>query len=244
MTTTVNEQRWQEAQTAEGQYWDGINTTELLRIAAEKPAFLGMMEDSLLQSMFEQKDILEIGVGPLGISLASFYPAKHTIKQLTKVEPLAQIPFHNIPAKQESWAQPFVEWLQTLSQEGEYVRLTGEAMPFSEAFDTVIIYNVLDHVKNPELILKNAYLALRDGGQILIGVDCRSRLGQLQFEYILRRTQKGSVMVEAHPHTFLPFQVVQLLQKTGFHSIQVFGLPNSFTQFMGSTFRPAFVGKK
>ncbi|MFH7030260.1 MAG: hypothetical protein ACHBN1_34135 [Heteroscytonema crispum UTEX LB 1556] len=50
-----------------------------------------MVGHQQIQSMFDDKEILEIGLGPLGISLASFYPEKHKIKRLVKAEPLKRV---------------------------------------------------------------------------------------------------------------------------------------------------------
>jgi SAM-dependent methyltransferase len=241
---TIQLERWQNAQASEAHYWDGMNVTELLRICAEKPPFLDLLGKSTAQTLFDHKDILEIGVGPLGISLLSFYPNKLQIQNLVKVEPLPRILISQSTVMQENWATPLLNWLHSLSEEGEYVQLTGEQMDYRNQFDTVVIYNVLDHVQKPLQILQNAYQALRPGGQVLVGVDCRSCLGRFKFEQILRRIEKGSVLVEAHPYTFLPRHVTQMLEKSGFKSVQTFGLPDNLKQLFGSSFRPAFIGQK
>lgn len=245
MNKIIKEERWQAAQLAESQYWDGMNLSELLRICAEKPAFLDMLDTKLLESILNYKEVLEIGVGPLGISLVSFYPSKDKIKSLTKLEPLARVSLTESPLwKKSAWANTFLEWVHSLSEEGDYLQAPGEKIEYYNQFDTAIIYNVLDHVQQPLLILKNTYQALRSGGWILVGVDCRSLLGRLKFEYILRRIAKGEMLVEAHPHTFLPHHVVNMLQEVGFQDVQSFGIPGFMGTFAGSTFRPAFIGKK
>jgi SAM-dependent methyltransferase len=241
---TVKQERWQAAQVAESEYWDGINVTELLRICAEKPDFLDMIGSSTIQSLFDHKEILEIGVGPLGISLASFYPEKHKIKHLVKVEPLPQILLTETLVMQQTWARQFVEWLYSISKEGDYVQKPGEQLDYYNAFDTVIIYNVLDHVKDPLSILCNAYDALRKDGKVLVGVDCRSVVGRIKFEYVLRRTAKDEILVKAHPHTFLPKHVVGMLEKARFTNIQIISIPSLIRQFVGSSFRPAFIATK
>jgi SAM-dependent methyltransferase len=242
---TVNLERWQSAQKSESQYWDGMNVPELLRIFAEKPAFLEMIDAEVLVSLFDDKEVLEIGVGPLGVSLASFYPHKDKIKHLTKVEPLPQIALsESLIMKREAWAKTFLEWVKSISNEGDYVQASGENLNYSQQFDTVIIYNVLDHVQEPKLILKNAYEALKDSGYIFIGVDCRSIIGRLKFEYYLRNVAKGEILVEAHPHTFLPGHVVSMLEDVGFTNVQCIGVPGAIKKFIGSSFRPAFIARK
>ncbi len=244
MSTFTDQQRWEQAQASESDYWRGIDVCELLRISAEKPEFLRMLPHEIKQSLFHGKDVLEIGVGPLGISLASFYPHKNEINHLVKVEPLPQVHISECQNISDQWASPFLQWLHEMSEEGRYECVPGEKMAYREEFDTVIIYNVLDHVNNPEKIIANAFDSLKAGGKILIGVDCYSVLGQIKFEQILRRTQKGSIMVEAHPYTFLPQNIVEMLKKTGFGDVRMYGTPGKFKRFAGRGFRPAFLAVK
>ena len=240
----VTQERWLNAQAAESKYWDGLSIKEILRICAEKPGFLDLLSDRILSSLLEEKEILEIGVGPLGVSLASFYSNKHNIERLVKVEPLERRLITESSIMNETWAKKFLEWVHSLSEEGEYIQLTGEQMNYDREFDTVIIYNVLDHVKDPLSILKNAYNALRKEGEILVGVDCRSVLGRIKFEHILRKTRKGQILVEAHPHTFLPSHVVGMLNEAGFEDVKTIGVPGLANRLIGTSYRPAFIGKK
>jgi SAM-dependent methyltransferase len=240
----ITQKRWLNAQVAESKYWDELTIKEILRICTEKPDFLDLVGNQMISSLFEQREIMEIGVGPLGISLASFYANKHSIKRLVKVEPLKRRLIIESSIMEETWAKVFLEWVQSLSDEGEYIQLPGEQMDYNQEFDTVIIYNVLDHVKDPLSILKNAYKAIRKEGEILVGVDCRSLLGRIKFEYILRKTHKGQILVEAHPHTFLPTHVVKMLNQAGFQEVKTIGVPGLMGKFTGKTYRPAFIGKK
>jgi SAM-dependent methyltransferase len=166
--------RWAVAQQFESGYWTEMGVTELLKICSEKPAFLAHL-DGISEVALKEKDVLEIGVGPLGLSVASFWHGKSSIRRLVKVEPLEWIRIDDTPASGEHWAGPFVDWLRRLAEEGSYVRIPGEAMNF----DTVIIYNVLDHVKDPASVVRGAFRALRPGGLILVGVDCYS--GRVSF---------------------------------------------------------------
>jgi SAM-dependent methyltransferase len=244
MSALIDQQRWEQAQASEADYWRGIDVSELLRIAAEKPAFLSMLPAKIKQSLFHGKDVLEIGVGPLGISLASFYPNKSELNRLVKVEPLPQVFLSDCQNISDQWASLFLQWLSEMSQEGQYECIPGENMDYRDEFDTVIIYNVLDHVNNPAKIIENAFNSLKSGGKILIGVDCYSVLGQIKFEKILRRTQKGSIMVEAHPYTFLPQNIITMLKEARFSEVRIYGIPGKLRGFAGRGFRPAFLAVK
>lgn len=244
MSDRIETSRWKQAQASEQIYWDSLNVAELLRICAEKPPFLALFSDVALAELFESKDVLEIGCGPLGVALASFYRYKSKIKSLQKVEPLPRIEVKDTEAAKEEWASEFVSWVEALSNEGEYLQIPGEAISFSSEYDTVIIYNVLDHVHAPQKVLATAHQALRSGGKILVGVDCLSVIGRLRFELITRRTMKGSILVDAHPYSFVPEHVLNLLREAGFQDVQCLGVPGKLKQFLGGHYRPAFIGTK
>jgi SAM-dependent methyltransferase len=241
MTSFVSETRWQAAQTAELQYWRSVDLRELLRICAEKPDFLDLIGDRLAADLFTGRDVLEIGCGPLGLSVASFTRHKAAIRHLVKTDPLARLPFADTKLAGEAWASPFIQWVEGLAAEGEYIKTSGETLEFQASFDTVISYNVLDHVRHPKSILENAWRALRPGGRLLVGVDCLSLIGRWRVETLTRRLHRGTVLVEAHPHSYRPSHVATLIEAAGFRDLRMFGLPSLARQWAGQHFRPAFV---
>lgn len=241
MTSSVSETRWQAAQTAELTYWRGVDARELMRICAEKPEFLDLLGDRLCADLFQGREVLEIGCGPLGLSIASFTRHKAGLRRLAKTDPLPRLSFADTKLPGDSWASPFIQWAEGLAAEGEYIRTSGETLEFQASFDTVISYNVLDHVRHPKVILEKAWHALRPGGRLLVGVDCLSIIGRWRFECLTRRLQRGSILVEAHPHSYRPAHVARMIESVGFRDLRVFGLPGPARQWAGQHFRPAFV---
>jgi SAM-dependent methyltransferase len=242
--TAISLDRWSAAQAAELSYWQSLDLREILRICAEKPEFLALLDEGAQRGLFEGKEALEIGCGPLGLSLISFSRHKAGLKRLVKAEPLPRLPIRATRLPEDAWAAPFLTWVEQLAAEGEYMQTPGEDLGFNEAFDTVVTYNVLDHVREPQTILRNAHKALRPGGTLLVGVDCLSVVGKLRFEHITRRTHKGQILVEAHPHTFLPGDVAAMIEAAGFRVTSQHGLPGRLRGFAGSHTRPAFVARK
>jgi SAM-dependent methyltransferase len=244
MSTAVTQSRWSAAQSAELGYWHRIDLQEMLRICAEKPGFLSLLNENEQRALFSGKEVLEIGCGPLGLSVISFGRTTRNVRRLVKAEPLPRVPIRETRLPEDSWAAPFLSWVEMLAAEGEYVQTPGEDLGFESCFDTVVTYNVLDHVREPLTILKNAWRALRPGGRLLVGVDCMSVLGRWRFEWITRRRCKGMVLVEAHPHTFLPRHVARLIESAGFRLDGIRGVPGLVRAFGGSHFRPAFLATK
>jgi SAM-dependent methyltransferase len=244
LTAAVTRDRWSAAQAAELSYWRSLDLREILRICAEKPDFLALLDDSTQRALFHGKDVLEIGCGPLGLSVVSFSRHKAGVRRLVKAEPLPRLPLRETRLVDDTWAAPFLQWVESLAAEGEYVQVPGEDLGFEGCFDTVVTYNVLDHVREPRSILRNAARALRPGGKLLVGVDCLSVVGRWRFELLTRRTHKGTILVEAHPHTFLPEVVARMIEHAGFRMSAIAGVPGRLRRLIGSHSRPAFLAAK
>ena len=52
----------------------------------------------------------------------------------------------------------------------DYVQAVAEHLPFTERFDTVILGELLEHVIEPETVLKEAMRALKPDGQLIVTV--------------------------------------------------------------------------
>lgn len=244
MSMSVTRERWTAAQDSELGYWRGMTLPEAFRIFASLPDFLSLLDNATLHRLLDGKDVLEIGCGPLALSAVSFSAHKSRIRRLVKTDPLPQLSVRDTRVGAETWADPFVQWFESLASEGEYVQIPGESLSFTDAFDTVVSYNVLDHVRDPMAILACARRALRAGGHLLVGVDCRSALGRWRFDNITRRTHKGTLLVEAHPHCFTPAAVSRMISAAGFRMLGTYGEPSGLKNLVGRHTRPAFLAIK
>ena len=63
---------------------------EILRICAEKPEFLSLIDGATQRALFGGKEVLEIGCGPLGLSVVSFSRHKDGLKRLVKAEQIGR----------------------------------------------------------------------------------------------------------------------------------------------------------
>jgi SAM-dependent methyltransferase len=243
MAATVTAERWRKAQGAELSFWTVMEFYELLKTCAEKAEFWSRFEPAQAASMIAGKDVLEIGCGPLGLSVVALCDTEMP-RRLVKTDPLARLSIRDTqPAKTRAAAR-FIDWVEERAAIGDYVQVAGEDLAFESAFDTVITYNVLDHVRAPLSILENARRALRPGGRLILGVDCLSWLGRIRFEWITRRTARGTILVDAHPHTFLPGDVVRMIESAGLRMTATHGQPRWLRRLAGQHFRPAFVATK
>jgi SAM-dependent methyltransferase len=225
-------------------YWTSVGVGELLRICSEKALLINALESGLLGSLFDGKDVLEIGVGAFGISLASFYPRKQFIQRLTKIDPLPSTPLGRANPNAGGWASGLLAWAQQLADEGEYLQLAAESMRLGHVYDTVLCYNVLDHVADPMEVLRRAHASLKPGGMLLLAVDCMSVAGWLRFKWLTRAMDAGSVLVRAHPHAFRLGHIFRLLNDAGFATLHCLDIPGPGRRFAGRHYRPAFVATR
>ena len=243
MAATVTTERWHKAQGAELCFWKEMEFHELLKACAEKAEFWSRFDAAEITDMLTAKDVLEIGGGPLGLSVVSFSGAAMP-RKLVKTDPLPRLSVRDTRPALSRPAARFIAWVEEMAEAGEYLQIAGEDLAFDAAFDTVIAYNVLDHVRSPLLILENARRALRPGGRLILGVDCLSWLGRLRFEWITRRFARGTILVDAHPHTFLPRDVVGMIESAGLRLTAMRGAPRWIGRVAGRHFRPAFIATK
>jgi len=243
MAVPVTTERWREAQGAELCFWQEMEFYELVKACAEKAEFWSRFGAHELTDMLADRDVLEIGCGPLGLSVVSFSGAIMP-RRLVKTDPLPRMSVRDIRPARAPHAGRFIDWIEEMATTGEYAQIAGEDLAFESAFDTVITYNVLDHVRAPSRIFENARRALRPGGRLILGVDCLSWLGRIRFEWITRRVARGTILVEAHPHTFLPGDVAGMIEAAGLRLTAMRGVPRWIGRFAGRHFRPAFIATK
>ncbi len=100
----------------------------------------------------QPKRFLEIGCGTGAVltNLHYFYPSL----QLTG----AEIYLSGLKLAQKRLPQ------------AEFVQLDATRMPFLDEFDAIGLFDVLEHVEPDELVLHNAYIALKDEGILFVSV--------------------------------------------------------------------------
>lgn len=158
-------ENWKKAQQWEQDWWSNcINTLgeELKQITYATRMGLTFFHDkkSPYNINMENKLILDIGGGPTSLLL------KCVNVRGTVCDPMS------LP-----------EWVKLRYKVAniEYKQLAGEDVPHNVQYDEVWMYNVLQHTKNPELIIQNA----QEVGKLI-------RI----FEWVETKTNIG------HPHTF------------------------------------------
>src|SRR5579872_5745013 len=135
MSARTTEGRWLHAQSHEGYYWISQTTVPLLlQIAHEFAGLPSQLGEETSAALFADKEVLEVGVGPLALSAPSFFPDEYRVKRLVKLDPLPRIALTDTPVSQQTAMHGLLAWLETLAEDGEYVQSPAEQMEFREEF--------------------------------------------------------------------------------------------------------------
>jgi 2-polyprenyl-3-methyl-5-hydroxy-6-metoxy-1,4-benzoquinol methylase len=203
----ITEGRWQLAQKAEKQYWgDAIRSPEeFLHLLEEKYSFIARINAvcaPVLQPPASGGRVLEIGIGPLGLGVATLLEPQSKWK-VTGVDPLPRVDSVEIP---EYLAQCY----DALKKRPLHY-IQGPAEEFNtgkDSFDLAICYNVLDHTRDPQRIVKNVFEMLVPGGTFLLSVTTISFYSKYR-KQLLRHSDLP------HPHKFHVGELFQMLNKAG-----------------------------
>ena len=104
-----------------------------------------------------------------------------------------------------------------MPKDARWIKGAGEHLPFkTNSFSVVFSTNVLDHTKDPELILSEIYRIIKANGLLILTVDCYGPLHGL-YRATMEKVGKGNA---GHPFTFSVKKVEHLLKKSGFEIIE------------------------
>ena len=96
-----------------------------------------------------------------------------------------------------------------------FILADAHTLPFSKkSFDIVTCINVLEHVINPEKIMREIHRVLRPNSVAIIGMDSENVL--FRIIWLLWTKMNGRVWKHTHLHRFTPKALEKLFQKTGF----------------------------
>ncbi len=157
----------------------------------------------LLTKLPRKDAALEIGTGT-GIFLEALQ--NRGFKTLVGVEP-SSAAIAAAPAHRKAWIR------ETIFHEAGFE---------PESFDLICCFMTLEHVRDPTEIAGAASRLLRPGGAIaLVTHDYRSGINRLL-------GRKSPIIDIEHMQLFSPASIAQLLQRTGFESIEVSSFRNRY----------------
>jgi len=106
-----------------------------------------------------------------------------------------------------------------------------------------ICCNVLDHVSDPDALLRELHRVLRAKGRLYFDVDTFSMLGLLKWHSFTKYARKDEILVSTHPYRMWESDVVSRLRSSGFNLPKING--HSFgSNMIGHARYSTFLGTK
>ena len=198
---------WEEAQKSELAVWQRT-VNDVADVLAEIAETATLVHFGTLHGLGASADVLELGIGPLGIGWSALTPTKRAVG----VDPLARLA---ISTGHEN-VDRFVTDLQTRT---DFLQADATTrLPLDEAsFDLVVCDNVVDHTQDPRAaILAEGRRLVRSGGRLLFSVNVFSVVGHMKWRHVTRRacTPRDSNVL-CHPHSFVEGSLSRLLSDAG-----------------------------
>jgi ubiquinone/menaquinone biosynthesis C-methylase UbiE len=199
---TASETRWKEAQSYEKSFWQNIvkkaqtGQDVLSWYDWRARNFMEMVKKAFPNTppSFSSAKVLEIGSGPIGI--VSHLDAAECVA----IDPLCK--FYS--------SQP--ELLKYRNDRARYLNGKGEDLPFeADAFDLLIIENVIDHVQNIEAVMNEISRVLKSDGILYLTVNLHPPWGGVLHNIVSRvKIDRG------HPHTFTIPKIQEFIRRYGY----------------------------
>ncbi len=202
-------ERWRQAQHAELEFWSGLaRQDDAIQAVLEHNRRIAAQVEDWLSA--QPHAALEIGIGGLGVGTIGF---------LEKI--WVRVAIDPLPLSKLSCSENLRGVIEQLRRPIEFHQSQGEHIPFSDAsFDLVLCCNVLDHVHDPAIVLKEAYRVLRPGGHFYLFVDVFSLASAAKWKYWTQHKSRDEILVRAHPHRFRESKLSTLLQVAGLRIVR------------------------
>ncbi len=100
-----------------------------------------------------------------------------------------------------------------------FIKADAHRLPFeNNFFDLIICYETIEHVKNPDKVLRELKRVSKNDGMIVVAMDSGSLL--FRFVWWIWEKTKGKVWQDAHVHPFHHDELEQIIKKVGFKIIR------------------------
>jgi SAM-dependent methyltransferase len=218
---------WQEAQKSELAVWQRT-VNDAGEVLAEIAETATLVRFGTQHGLGGSANVLELGVGPLGIGWSALTPTARAIG----VDPLARLPINTGNDKVDQ----FVKGLQART-----VFLQADAttrLPLDEAsFDLIVCDNVVDHTQDPRAILAEGRRLVRSDGRLLFSVNVFSTIGSMKWRYVTRRLHPLDSNVLCHPHSFVEGDLGGLLSRAGWQTLLTDSPGGTMRRVVGHSYR-------
>jgi SAM-dependent methyltransferase len=235
--------QWRVAQKGEKGLWDGVIHDDyfILNYTSIQTGKAPGLMSSLGRT---PEKSLEVGIGPFGLGVSAFLPE---IPFRLALDPLPPVSLDYSPVSPDSKVHSTYElraYMQRLRAPIHYVQGCGEEIPVrTGTMDLVICCNVLDHVSDPDAVLREIYRVLKSDGCLYFDVDTFSLCGLVKWHLRTKRAHKDEIVVTTHPYRMLERGLVRRMRAAGFH-LRKLGGHTVVSNIVGHARVSSFLGTK
>jgi SAM-dependent methyltransferase len=184
---------------------------------------------------------LEVGIGPFGLGISAFLPE---IPFRLALDPLPPVSLDSSPHGELHSTYELRAYMQRLRAPMHYVQGCGEEIPVrTETMDLVICCNVLDHVSDPDAVLREIRRVLKSDGCLYFDVDTFSLCGLVKWYLWTKRAYRDEILVTAHPYRMLEDRLMRGLRTACFHLRKLVG-HTAVSKIVGHARDSTFLGTK
>jgi SAM-dependent methyltransferase len=196
---------WEEAQKSELAVWRRT-VNDVADVLAEIAETATLVRFGTLHGLGTSANVLELGIGPLGIGWSALTPTKRAVG----VDPLARLAI-------STGHENIDRFVTDLQMRTDFLQADATTrLPLDEAsFDLVVCDNVVDHTQDPRAILAEGRRLVRSDGRLLFSVNVFSAIGHIKWRHVTRRLHPRDSNVLCHPHSFVEGSLGRLLSDAG-----------------------------
>ena len=203
-------------------------------LALKAPRLLGSLDRTPATS-------LEVGIGPFGLGISAFRPE---IPFRLALDPLPPVSLDSSLDSELHSTWELRAYMQRLRAPIQYVQGCGEEIRVrTGTIDLVICCNVLDHVSDPDAVLREIYRVLKADGCLYFDVDTFSLCRFVKWYLWTKHAHKDEILVTAHPYRMLEGGLMRRLRAAGFR-LRKLGGHGVVSKIVGRVRDSTFLGTK
>lgn len=218
---------WEEAQKSELAVWRRT-VNDVAEVLAEITETAALVRFGTQHGLGSSTNVLELGIGPLGIGWSALTPTTRAIG----VDPLVRLAVRT----GDDTFDRFVADLQTRT---DFLQADATTrLPLEDAsFDLVVCDNVVDHTQDPRAILAEGRRLVRTDGRLLFSVNVFSAIGHVKWRHVTRRLHPRASNVLCHPHSFVEGALGGLLSSAGWQILMTDAEGGAIRRAAGHSYR-------
>jgi SAM-dependent methyltransferase len=229
--------QWRVAQKGEKGLWDGVIHDDyfILNYTSIQTGKAPGLMSSLGRT---PEKSLEVGIGPFGLGVSAFLPE---IPFRLALDPLPPVSLDYSPVSPDSKVHSTYELRACPHPLRAGLRRRDTCSDGNNGSRHML--QRLDHVSDPDAVLREIYRVLKSDGCLYFDVDTFSLCGLVKWHLRTKRAHKDEIVVTTHPYRMLERGLLRRMRAAGFH-LRKLGGHTVVSNIVGHARVSSFLGTK